>query len=386
MSNTNIGFEALFKAAANGDSGAFWGLMLDDEYNRIIGYHLTSPKKLGLPRIEAEDIKSKFMLHLQKQWPAKKPIPNPKAYLRSAIRNFFLTEKRKDRAPDDFGYQDKKNWHKTDTSALKDEKNGALFAKLSEKTRSGIENAIRFIKVVHETGTGYLENETAEKFARTYELMANLEKSLIRIWGAGTMESLPEFRNIEGKKEEHERYQEILDKYPAIRLFNTINKEKDRALKSSWALIWSFDHSFLLIFNRDDECRSFFKLRISPGRQLYDVLAYAPEMKKGKYLDQAKIGAAMTARGFEKMPNLENLRQYRYRTTRLYNRVIRRIYKTSFIDQVNIERPFDIVYQLMKEGKIEGFDKEDLKRAKQIRDQQREIRARTFADMLSKNG
>lgn len=73
---------------------------------------------------------------------------------------------------------------------------------------------------------------------------------------------------------------------------------------------------------------------------------------------------------------MENLRKYRYRTisqSQLYKQVVSRIYKRSFIDQINIDRPFDITYQLTKEGRIEGAGRDAAERAKQIRDQQREL-------------
>jgi hypothetical protein len=392
-SNRITGFEALFKAAASGDTVAFWGLILDLEYNRIIEHYLTSPKKLGLAPTEAEEIKNAFMMHLKNQWPTVKPIANPRAYLRSAIRNFYISQTRKPDAhtisleeASAVGFRadwHKKDWHKTDNKSLMGEKISASFTKLPRKAQAGVENAALFIKKIHDVGAKWLENQYANKYARSYELLVNLETRLGDIWGRGVLEVLSEWRTLKDKKseslskEEKGRQTTIREKYPVIYLIDTVNKEKERALKSSLSLIWGFDLSFLLIFDGFSGQAQFFKLRINPSRLLFDVFTKMPEMRGPKYLNLKRIELAMRAVVDNNSHfSRENLRQYRYRElsrSRLYKHVVNRIYKLSFKDGVNIDRPFDMVYQLYKEGRIEGANKEDMRRTKQIRDQQRKV-------------
>jgi hypothetical protein len=391
-SNTITGFDELFKAAASGDREAFWGLMLDSEYNKIIGHYLTSPKKLGLAPTEAEEVKSAFMMHLTKQWPTVKPISNPRAYLRSAIRNFYISQMPKpyahtvplEEAPAVDFRPDwrKKDWHKTDNKSLMGDKISASFARLPRKARAGVENAALFVKKIHDIKTKWRENQTGEKYARSHALLTDLEKKLGNIWGHGVLKMLSEWRILRNKKSESLSEQEknrgafIKEKHPEIHLIDTINEEKERAIKSSLALIWQFDVSFMLIFDNLDEHSQFFKLRINPSRLLFDVLARMPEMRRAKYLDLKKIELTMRAVDKDGQFKLENLRQYRYREfsqSQLYKRIVNRIYKRSFKDGVKISRPFDITYQLSKEGRIEGLNKEALKRAKQIRDHERKV-------------
>lgn len=381
-SNTITGFEALFKAAAGGNRGAFWNLVLDPEYGRIVGHEL---KKLKLNRDIAEETKDAFMMHLLDKLPGIELKSNPRAYLRNVIRNFYISGVRKPGVhtfPFLASNRHKQTGHKTDTKALMDEKISASYAKLSEKMRTGVENAALFVKKLHDVGTRYLKNQTAEKFFRSHDMVENLEKGLIRIWGRDASKILPEFRNLENKKEgdrtpeERRRYGEIIGKYPAIHLFNAVGREKDKARKSSWPLMWDFDLFFLLVFDRyhADQSASFFKLRVDPSCLLFDVLTKMPEMRGAQYMKNKRIELTMKAVNNDGRFTLENLRQYRYRERpRLYKRVVNRIYKRSFRDGVNIGRPFDIIYQCLKENRIEGANKEDVAHAKQIRDQQRKI-------------
>ena len=140
--------------------------------------------------------------------------------------------------------------------------------------------------------------------------------------------------------------------YPAVILFHEICEEES-SLRARLPLGQWRTWLHLIFDNIFDEPPLFIKLKLTPERLLFDVLAKSPEMKRGRYLNLYKIGLAMAACGFgDTVPNVENLRQYRYRATsqpRLYKRIVNKIYKRSFFNQINIENPHDSDYWLDKE-------------------------------------
>jgi hypothetical protein len=379
MSNGLSDFDALFKAARAGDRKAFWDLVQHKEFKKAAWSGLATfrlgPVK-GAKNVEYEETLRQFEDHLSRNLPSVQDKEKwyAKAYIRSAARNFYLTKLRRQESKnlslDDPGLANEPSnqpWpEKREDKVRSARRPGHLdearatdvklyYQKLPERIRRGAENAASAVQRLHEDGRRYFTDEKVQKFSRTHDVLFRLEKDLSRIWGS----DVPDPLRVNMEKEQHRALGEVMLALP------------DPSARN-------------LIFENLSDWRAFLRMGITSDRLLFDVLAKAPEMRKGKkYRGNGKIALIMMAIGDGHRVNPENLRQYQYRVLSkpsLYSRIVSRIYKLSFKEDVNFGRPFDIAYQNIKEGHRRGIHtKEDVEHARQARDHNRKMLKRVSA-------
>lgn len=254
------------------------------------------------------------------------------------------------------------------------ELNEKEWLRFSGDFRMSLETSLEFIYRIYKARL-YLRNpqNIESKILRIARLIGKTKIKAWRILGTDINKKNPRYIELRIKRnencllgEERKEFNEILRQNADISAFDKIEQLEHDLLSRADPTKSTFDPAFLLIEQNLSSGWTFdwfflSDLNIEPARMIFDVWRKSSEFKRGETINLKKMESVFwylknKYRGsrreflFESIRKPEdikkNLRLYQYRKMlreRLYSKIVKSIFEISFIEEINIKNPTEIM-------------------------------------------